>query len=284
MRITQTYSGSTSHQKHWNNGANYKDYPIDDGGKDGGREAIYCPCDEMVVTAIKGVGNSATNTVWLVSTSFVYTPTFYDIAFMTLTHANDSDFENMTVGKKFHRGDILCYEGTDGASSNHIHITCGRGNSDTWIQNSNGSWVILGDTKKPEEVFYLDSSFTNVLNEGGISWKRLPKETVGTPVSRDGSKNQIEIQVSNLNARKNPSLGGEILGYVEPGIYDYLGVTEQEGYSWYQIEDFYIAYQEGWGKLYPKEVLPSTPRLVYTCTETGKYIIQLKKGEQLYLL
>ena len=69
-----------------------------DGGKDGGREGIYCPCDEMRVTAIKGVGNkNITNTIWLVSTTKVQTPTFNDYAFMTLTHSNDSDFKNIKV-------------------------------------------------------------------------------------------------------------------------------------------------------------------------------------------
>ena len=77
MRITQSYSGTASHKLHWYNSKNYKDYPIDDGGRDSGRDGIYCPCDEMVVTQIKGVGNNKiTNTIWLVSTTKVKTPTF----------------------------------------------------------------------------------------------------------------------------------------------------------------------------------------------------------------
>ncbi len=281
MRITQTYDESTSHRKHWD-GASVKDYPIDDGGKDTGKDPIYCPCDEMVVTAIRGVGNSATNTIWLASTSPVYTPTFHDIAFISLTHSNDADFVSLSVGQIFHRGDILCYEGTDGASANHVHLTCGRGSSHTWVQNENGSWVILGDTKRPEEVFYVDPSFTTVANDGGLSWQMLPPEIVGNPVSRDEKKNQIEVLVSNLYARKEASLTGEILGYVSPGIYDYVSVSTQDGLDWYQVADFFIAYQEGWERLYPKE--ERSPRKIYTCTRSGKYIIQLKEGEQLYLL
>ena len=46
MRITQSYSGTASHKLHWYNSKNYKDYPIDDGGRDSGRDGIYCPCDE----------------------------------------------------------------------------------------------------------------------------------------------------------------------------------------------------------------------------------------------
>ncbi len=175
MRITQTYLGKTSHLAHTT--GSVKDYPIDEAGKDTGRDPIYCPCDEMVVTAVKGYGNNkVTNTIWLVSTSPVVTPTFTDICFMTLTHENDSDIKDLKVGQKFQRGDIICYEGTNGASANHIHIVVGRGSSNNWTQSSNGSWVMVGDTKRPEEVFYIDPSFTTVLSTNGLSFSRLPQE------------------------------------------------------------------------------------------------------------
>lgn len=295
MRITQSYYGDTSHRRHWDPTPNYSDYPIDDAGENEGVEAIYCPCDEMIVTAVKGTYNSATNTVWLVSTSKVVTPTFEDIAFMTLTHSEDADLKDVTIGRKFKRGEVICHEGRDGASANHIHIVCGRGSSNNWIQNTNGSWVIQGDTKKPEEVFYIDRSFTEELWGGYLPWVDLPNDHIGTPVSRDSSKNQLEVLVSNLNARKMPSLDGEKLGYVNPGIYNYQEVVEKDNYIWYKIEDFYIAYQEGWENLYPKEE-PSeepkenpeenqttVPRLIFTCPKTGKYLISLKEGEELYL-
>lgn len=289
MRITQSYYGDTSHRRHWDPTPNYSDYPIDDAGENEGVEAIYCPCDEMIVTAVKGTYNSATNTVWLVSTSKVVTPAFEDIAFMTLTHSEDADLKEVTVGRKYKRGEVICHEGQDGASANHIHIVCGRGSSNNWIQNTNGSWVIQGDTKKPEEVFYIDRSFTEELWGGYLPWVDLPNDYIGTPVPRDSSKNQLEILVSNLNARKMPSLDGEKLGYVNFGIYDYQEVVEKDNYIWYKIEDFYVAYQEGWENLYPKEELKenpeekTVPRLIFTCPKTGKYLISLKEGEELYL-
>ena len=138
MRITQSYHGETSHRLHWYQANNYRDYPIDDGGLDSGRDPIYCPCDEMKVTAIRGLGNaSVTNTIWLVSTSPVVAPTFNDIAFMTLTHSNDQDLSKIKVGDIFKRGEIICHEGSDGATSNHIHIVAGKGYCDTWIENNN---------------------------------------------------------------------------------------------------------------------------------------------------
>ena len=97
--------------------------------------------------------------------------------------------------------------------------------------------------------------------------------------------------VDNLNARKIPSLQGEKIGYLKPGIYDYQEKIEADGYQWYQIQDFYIAYQEGWENLYPKEQFDqeeeeevSSPKLIFRCPKSGKYIISLKEGEELYLL
>lgn len=155
MRITCRYD-EASHRKHCVNVADGKiDYPIDDGGIDTGRDPIYCPCDEMRVTAIKGIDSSSTNTIWLVSTTPVVTPTFTDIAFMTLTHSNDSDFDDIKIGDTFKRGEIICYEGSDGTSANHIHLTCGRGSSDNWQQNSNNSWVMVGIPKDQRMYFIL---------------------------------------------------------------------------------------------------------------------------------
>ena len=40
MRITQSYTGTTSHLPHTTGSP--KDYPLDEGGKDGGRDPILC--------------------------------------------------------------------------------------------------------------------------------------------------------------------------------------------------------------------------------------------------
>lgn len=251
MRITQNYNGTTSHKLHWYNSKDYKDYPIDDGGKNTGREGIYCPCDEMKVTAIKGIGNkSVTNTIWLVSTTKVQTPTFNDYAFMTLTHSNDSDFKNIKVGTVFKRGQLIVYEGENVNVSTHIHMSFGRGTSNNWISNSNKKWVIKGSTKKPEEVCYLDKSFTNVINKGGINWIEKPI-TLGTPVKKDITKNQIEVLINNLRARKEPN--GEIVGYIKKGIYNYTDSKVKDKYTWYKIENYWIAYDKSWSIIYLKE-------------------------------
>ena len=292
MRITCRYDEGSHKNHNVNVKDNIVDYPIDDGGIDSGKDAIYCPCDEMRITAIRGVGNSnVTNTIWLVSTSKVVTPTFTDYVYITLTHSDDSDIRDLKIGQTFKRGEIICHEGVDGAASNHIHITCGRGESTTWKQNSNGSWVIYGNSKKPEEVFFIDRSFTNEIWGGYLPWVELTQK-VGSPVARDTSINQIEVIVDNLNARISPSLSSEKLGYVNSGIYNIVDSIEKEGYTWVKIDNFWIATNSEWTIIYPKtntcerelEALKANqPRLIYTCSKTGKYIIYLEEGKKLYL-
>lgn len=168
MRITQNPYGNTSHHPH--NTGTPKDYPIDCAGVDGGRSAIFAPTD-MKVTAIKFC---STNTIWLVSTNKVKTPTFTDYVFMTCTHWNDTDSyikKHAKVGSIVKKGEIICLEGTDGATANHIHICCGRGSSDNWIKNTKGKWVMNGDNLPPEQVMYRYTKFTTrVMDNGNLAW------------------------------------------------------------------------------------------------------------------
>ena len=292
MRITQSYHGETSHRPHWYQATDYWDYPIDDGGLDSGKDPIYCPCDEMKVTAIRGLGNaSVTNTIWLVSTSPVVAPTFNDIAFMTLTHSNDQDLSQIKVGDLFKRGEIICHEGSDGATSNHIHIVAGKGYCDTWVENNNHKWVMKGVCLPPEDVFFLDPSFTKEVFGGSLPWVGLPTQLsyVGTPVSRDSTVNQLEVLVTNLRARREPGLQGEVLGYIQPGIYTYTEEKNVDNYQWYRVESYWIASTDGWVTLLlresPSEEIPEVakPRLIFTCQQTGKYLIYLQAGAKLYL-
>ena len=171
MRITQNPYGNTSHHEH--NLGTPKDYPIDCGGADGNKSACICPVN-MKVTAVKGLGNKGSNTIWLVSTEKVKTPTFEDIVFMTLTHWDDNDSaikKHNKVGSIIKKGEIICYEGKDGASANHIHICVGRGYSDNWIENSKKKLVIVGDNKLPNEVMYRYTKLTTrVMDNGGLKW------------------------------------------------------------------------------------------------------------------
>lgn len=267
------------------------DYPIDDAGYDSSKDPIYCPCDEMKVVAIRGIGNpNITNTIWLVSTTPVITPTFVDIAYMSLTHSDDDDIRNLYVGKIFKRNEIICHEGKNGTTANHIHITVGKGYSDNWVENSNHKWIIKGDAKLPQEVFFIDTNFTTILNNGNINWEYLETvDIIGTPVERNPKVNQVEILIDNLNLRESASINSKRIGYIRRGIYDVIEIKENDNYTWYKVENYYIAANEGnWTKFYKKEEPtpspePNPPKLIFTCEKTGKYLIYLEKGYKLYL-
>ena len=175
MRITQNYNGKTSHYPH--TVGSPKDYPIDEGCKDSGREYMYCPCNSMVV---KRNYTAGTNTLWLESLEKVnFADGTSDYFTMLITHPNNDDMSKCPVGKIFTRGQAICREGTDGATANHLHISGGKGkySGNGWTRNNNGKYVLTTTkgTYKPEKLFYIDPDFTKVLSKGGINFKTLPK-------------------------------------------------------------------------------------------------------------
>ena len=262
LRITQSWDKG-NHIPHWDN-ANYKDYPVDLGGSDGGRDYLYAPVD-MKVVALNGIGSSTvSNKVFLESVNKVVTPKYGTTKiFMTAVHFNDSDVSKfgIKVGKIYKRGEPICFEGVETATANHLHFTCGIGSATKSIENNNGKWVTKGDCKKPEEIFFIDKKFNNVINLGGKVWSYLPKK-VGTPVKRDKNKNQIEVLVPELNVRNKPNTNGTKLGFANIGIYDIINSSEANGYTWYEIEENkWIASKEGiWTKFYKKEDIVEPPK------------------------
>lgn len=179
MRITQSYTGTTSHLPHTT--GDPKDYPIDEGGKDSGRDPFYARC-KLKVRKIYGVGNGGTNTIWLESTEKVILPNGKtDYVTIMLIHPNDSDLKRLKVGQTFKKGDIVCYEGTDGATGNHIHMSVGMGKmtGSGWTKNSRGKWVLTTERGaiRPEDAFYIDKSFTTVVNDKDLDFKEVPKTT-----------------------------------------------------------------------------------------------------------
>lgn len=179
MNITQKYDGAFSHIG-CSTGTPC-DYPTDEACENSGRSWMYCPCDEMEVIKLYGVGISdKTNTIWLKSTSPVKMPIGENYLVMMVIHPEDDDLSSIQVGTKFHRGDQMFREGKDGyATGYHFHISLGTGNGiigTGWQKNSLGEWVLTpkGNTIKIEEAFYLDTNFTTVINNQGISFINKP--------------------------------------------------------------------------------------------------------------
>lgn len=182
MRITQTYRGTTSHLPHTEGAP--KDYPIDEGCSDTGRDYIYCPCDGMKIKRIYGVGTGGTNTLWLESTERVlFADGTENYCTMLITHPDDADLKRLKTGQLFTRKEKICREGRDGATAYHLHISAGKGRfkGNGWVKNSKGKYVLTSSsgTEKPEKLFFIDEAFTKILDSKGLAFSPLPCYTVG---------------------------------------------------------------------------------------------------------
>ncbi len=204
MRITQSYDGSVSHKPHTL--GTPKDYPIDEACRDSGREGLYCPCDEMKLIIKYGQGNGGTNTLFLQSTKKVLfadgTSNYFS---MQVTHPNDSDMKKLKNGQLFKRGELICNEGSDGGVGNHLHISGGKGKikGNGWVKNTKGKWV-LNPTKhafKPEMLFYIDNTFTQIIDSKGLIFKPLPEEK-----NEYKAGNYKVSEATLLHVRKGPGI------------------------------------------------------------------------------
>lgn len=209
MRITQTYIGKTSHLPHTTGSP--KDYPIDEGGADTGRDFIYCPSDEMIVKRVYGTFSGGTNTIWLESKEKVcFADGSEDYCVLMITHPNDDDLRKISVGQVFRRKEKICREGSDGASANHLHLSVGKGKNsgNGWVKNSNGKWVltVTGKAMKPENAFFIDESFTKIISTKGLSFKTLQEEKK-EKVYPLGNYKVTKANV--LNVRKAPDVLSE---------------------------------------------------------------------------
>ena len=198
MRITQSYKGRTSHLPHTTGIP--KDYPVDEGCSTAGRDYCYCPCDEMKIKRIYGVGTKGTNTIWLQSTSKVcFADGSEDYFTMLITHPDDSEIKKLKAGQTFRRKEKICLEGKDGASAYHFHFSGGKGKykDNGWVKNSNGKWVLTtkNGTAKPEKLFFIDTEFTTVKDNKGLRFKELPSYPSGV----------YTVVTEELNVRKGPS-------------------------------------------------------------------------------
>ena len=178
MGITQNYNGRYSHYGE-SHAKDYICYPIDEAGKDSGRDWFYAPCD-LIVRRIYGVKNKGTNTIWLESSDKVKLANGKEsIITIRVTHPADDDLSKIKVGQKFKQYAQMFREGKDGnATGYHHHLcisTCKFSSlyNNGWIKNSNGYWVTSPNSIKPEDAFFVDKKFTTIKNSGGLTFKTL---------------------------------------------------------------------------------------------------------------
>ena len=266
MRITQSHDGKIpgssqigNHLAHWYPKVDPADKPWDEAGKDGGRDYFIAKNEYKLVEKFGSEKNGYN--VRLETTHKVYTPYKEDsdvILEITVTHLNYDDYSKLSNGQIIKVGQKLFREGTSGpATGNHFHITANIGNYYGYKENANGKWV-FAYTKSllPNEAYYIDGS-VKILDADGYKFKEVPKmEKVGKPVERNTKVDQLKVKVPELRARKEPSLNGEILGYMNEGYYNIDGKTDNDGYTWYKIQDMWIAYNDQWEDILPKEITP----------------------------
>lgn len=265
MNITQNYNQG-NHIPHWQNSKNYSDKPWDEACKDSGR-SYFEPQNDFIIEEVLGLNTSTTNSVRLKSVNKLYIPykNEPDYLCITLTHMNEDNLKQVKKGQILKAGSKILLEGTDGnATGNHFHITANIGKYYGMLKNSNGSWCFTyNKSLLPQEAFYVDTSYTTLINTKGSVFKEKPTDKIGTPVDRNTQNNQIEVLVDNLRARNRGTTTGTVLGYVNKGIYDYLSTNVANEYTWYQIEkDVWIASGNGWTTVYrAEEPINNTERI-----------------------
>jgi surface antigen len=155
-------------------------------------------------------------------------------------NGNDGAGHVAVVEAIYSDGTILCSNSAYGGSRFYTK----RINPKTW---PGGSYIFQG---------YIHPDY---------NFETVPTGKVGKPVMRDKSKNQVEVLIDDLRARKRPEINDAvILGYANKGIYNVLEQRDMtheasNGYLWYRIDaDMWVAAKEGeWTKFYPAEAQDS---------------------------
>lgn len=180
MSLSQNYNSKFSHYP--NSHGNPKDFPIDETCGSNNRDYFYAPCD-VTVKRIYGVNNKGTNAIWLQSKEKVKLANGKE-SYVTILvmHPNDDTLKKIKIGQTFKQGEKMFLEGNDGyATGYHFHISVSTSKfselkNNGWVKNSNNAWVISKNSIKPEDAFWIDTSFTKIKDKKGLKFKNLEIE------------------------------------------------------------------------------------------------------------
>lgn len=243
IRITQR-----DHQ-----GTHADSWATDEAGPDGGISSLFAPFTGV----IKKIYTKDANEVWLESVEPVlYADGTQD--YMTIMFCHDNDVSDLWVGKVIKQGEVFYQEGTKGnATGNHCHFECGRGcfTDSGWHKDSAGYWSI-NNGKLVTDCLFIDDSY-NVIQTLGLNFKNVKEvepKRYGSPVKRNEYVNQIKINANNVRARTSPN--GDIIGYMNPGIYNSIEFTTVEGYDWHKVEEGLYCAMGEWAEWLPKKEKP----------------------------
>ena len=186
MKLSQGYNDG-NHKAHTT--CEYKDYPIDETYGDSGRSYFVAPFDCKVVKTYMATSNY----LWLTSTEKVKTPSGDKIVTVFICHISDDEIKKIKVGQIFKQGDEVVREYKDAnATGNHNHVCAGFGefSGTGWAKQEVGGnefWVLTTKegTQKPEDVFYIDKSVTEIVDDAGINFKEIPIEEISEESTED---------------------------------------------------------------------------------------------------
>lgn len=240
-------------------GTHVDSYAFDEAGSDGGIDYLIA----SFTGTIKKIYTADANEVWFESIDKVQYPDG-TIDYMTLMLAHDNNVSNLKVGQVIKQGQRFYEEGTKGnASGNHVHIECARGKftGTGWHQNSAGYWSI-NNGKKADECLWIDDSY-HILDTAGYNFRNVkdaePKK-LGTPVERNENVDQVKVfdTTTILRARNNPN--GEVLGFMNSGVYNLLERALNGDYEWFKVEEnLWFAYSNEWCEVLPKKEIVVEP-------------------------
>lgn len=130
--------------------------------------------------------------------------------------------------------------------------------------NGNGTYQALQQNTNNRQYVTIDNNPYN-----GIIGAFIPNQILeeknkekkcGKPVSRNEYVDQVKIfdNVTSLRARKAPN--GEVLGYMNSGIYNLLERKAESDYEWLKVEEnVWFANSGDWCEVLPKKEKPTEP-------------------------
>lgn len=244
-------------QKH-GEGTHKSCFAVDDGGLDSGISNVYAPFTGV----IKKIYTADANEVWLESINKVEYPDGTK-DYMTIMFCHDNSVTSLYVGKVINQGEVFYQEGTKGnATGNHLHFECAKGKftKSGWYEDASGYWSIING-KLATDCLWIDDTY-NIINTRGYSFKKVQTK-VGKPVARNEYVDQVNVfdTTTILRARKTPN--GEVLGYMNSGIYNLLERKAKGDYEWLKVEEnVWFANSGDWCEVLPRKEQPVEPPVV----------------------
>lgn len=133
--------------------------------------------------------------------------------------------------------------------------------------NGNGTYQALQQNTNNRQYVTIDNNPYN-----GIIGAFIPNQILeeknkekkcGKPVARNEYVDQVKIfdNITSLRARKAPN--GEVLGYMNSGIYNLLERKADGDYEWLKVEEnVWFANSGDWCEVLPKKEQPTEPPVI----------------------